>query len=190
MAPRLGHLLVAEDQLKSGVVVILMGSIPDRVLEAVDVYQDDFAEKIVFVRSYMSGYDKLVERGVTIPGNADISKLAVVELGVPEDIIVLLDGNAQSTKDEAIHVREYLRENTDINTIVLVTSKYHSARSKRTFVKVLKKLDREIEVLSRPSKYDDFNPDRWWKKREDAKRVVLEYLKLMHFFAWEQFKQN
>lgn len=49
-------------------------------------------------------------------------------------------------------------------------------------------IDKEINVLSCPTKYDDFNVDRWWKDREDLKRGALEYLKLMHFYVKEQFE--
>jgi hypothetical protein len=38
-----------------------------------------------------------------------------------------------------------------------------------------------------PTEYDDFNAEKWWQNREDLKRGVLEYLKLMNFYAREQF---
>jgi uncharacterized SAM-binding protein YcdF (DUF218 family) len=188
IVPRMGSFLVADDDLKSGTVIILMGSIPDRVLEAADVYHEGYAKGIVFVQSYMSGYEKLIVQGITIPGNAAISKMAALGLGIPEELLTLLEGNARSTTDEAKYIREYLRENQEIDTIILVTSQYHSRRSKRIFIRALRELNRDIEVLSSPSKYDDFNAQNWWKERESAKRVVLEYLKLLHFYAWEQFK--
>lgn len=188
IVPRMGNFLVADDPQERGTVVVLMGSIPDRILETADVYDEGYAERVVFVHSYMNGYDKLVERDVTIPGHADISKMAVMELGIPENMIVLLDGVARSTRDEAVSVKEYLRENKEVTRILLVTSSYHSRRSKLIFSNVLRDLDRDVEVLARPSKYDDFDAENWWKKREDAKRVVLEYLKLGYFYLWERFR--
>ena len=185
---QIGNFLVADDSLENGTVVILMGSIADRALEAADVYNEGYADSVVLVDSYMNGYDKLVERGVVIPGYADISKMAAVELGIPQNLVVLLEGNARSTRDEAVTIKEYLMDNKEITTIVLVTSSYHSKRSKLIFSKVLKELDRVVKVIARPSKYDDFNPERWWSRREDAKRVVLEYLKLSYFYLWEQYR--
>lgn len=122
IVPWMGNFLVADDHEERGTVVVLMGSIPDRVLETADVYDEGYAEMVVFVHSYMNGYDKLVEREVTILGHADISKMAVMELGIPEDVVVLLDGNARSTRDEAISVKEYLRKNKEISRVLLVTS--------------------------------------------------------------------
>jgi hypothetical protein len=46
----------------------------------------------------------------------------------------------------------------------------------------MKSMDREIKVLSCPTEYDDFYAEKWWKNREDLKRVLLEYLKLFHFY--------
>jgi hypothetical protein len=49
-------------------------------------------------------------------------------------------------------------------------------------------MDREIRVISCPSQYDDFNVERWWQSREDLKRGVLEYIKLLEFYGYEQFE--
>ncbi len=135
----------------------------------------------------MSGYQVLLERNVEVPGRADLSKQASVDLGVPKDSIIIVESSTLSTQDEAVALRDYLKDK-DINSMILVTSKYHSARSKKIFEKAMDGLDRDIKVLSSPSRYDAFNPEGWWKDREDAKRVVLEYLKLLNFYLREQFK--
>ncbi len=49
-----------------------------------------------------------------------------------------------------------------------------SNRQKKIFKKALNVLD--------PS-----NVNQWWKDREDIKWVILEYLKLVNFYFWEQF---
>lgn len=101
--PRLGEWLVAEDEIvKSDIIVVLMGSVPDRILEAVDLYHDGFAGQIVMVNSHMVGYDIILSRGVKIPGNAQLSKYAANSLGIQDEDILILDGDAKSTQDEAI----------------------------------------------------------------------------------------
>ena len=189
LIPNLGQWLVAEDELQeSDMIVVLTGSVPDRILQAVDIYNERYSDKIVLVNGYRVCYDIFVERGVEIPpGNAQLSKMAAIDLGVPEENILILEGNAKSTQDEALIIREYIRNNREIESIILVTSKYHSGRSKKIFRKALSGLDREINIYSSPSKYDPFNVNQWWKDREDIKWVVLEYLKLANFYFWEQF---
>ncbi len=189
LMPNLGRWLVVLDELQeSDMIVVLMGSVPDRVLQAVDIYNERYSDKIVLVNGYRVDYDIFVERGVEIPpGGAQLSKMAAIDLGVPEENILILEGSAKSTQDEALIIREYIRNNRVIESIILVTSKYHSGRSKKIFRKALSGLDREINIYSSPSKYDPFNVNQWWKDREDIKWVLLEYLKLANFYFWSSF---
>jgi uncharacterized SAM-binding protein YcdF (DUF218 family) len=187
--PSLGNYLVAEDEpQQSDIIVLLMGSGPDRMLGAVDLYTQGYADEILMVRNMVRGYDLVVSQGVNIPHNTDIAREVAVQLEVPVEKITVLPGDALSTQDEAIAVREYLKNEPDIDSLIIVTSKSHSGRAKKIFVKAMSSMDREIRVISCPTKYDDFNVDRWWKDREDLKRGALEYLKLMHFYAKEQFE--
>ena len=190
--PNLGRLLVIKDELQeSDMIVVLMGSFPDRIhriLQAVDIYNERYSDKLVLVNSYRVDNDIFVERGIEIPpGDAQLSKMAAIDLGVLEENILILEGSAKSTQDEALIIREYIRNNRTIESIILVTSKYHSGRAKKIFRKTLSHLDREISIYSSPSKYDPFNVNQWWKDREDIKHVVLEYLKLANFYFREQF---
>lgn len=187
--PSLGYYLVAEDEpQQSDIIVLLMGSGPDRMLGAVDLYHAEYADEILMVRNMVRGYDLVVSQGVKIPHDTDIAREVAVQLGVPVEKITVLPGDALSTQDEAIQVREYLKSEPDIDSLIIVTSKSHSGRAKKIFVKAMSSMDREIRVISCPTKYDDFNADRWWKDREDLKRGALEYLKLFNFYVREQFE--
>jgi uncharacterized SAM-binding protein YcdF (DUF218 family) len=187
--PSLGTFLVAEDEpQQSDIIVLLMGSGPDRMLGAVDLYHAGHADEIVMVRNMVRGYDLVVSQGVKIPHDTDIAKEVAVQLGVPVEKITVLPGDALSTQNEAIQVREYLKSEPYIDSLIIVTSKSHSGRAKKIFVKAMSSMDREIRVISCPTKYDDFIAEKWWQNREDLKRGTLEYLKLMHFYAKEQFE--
>jgi uncharacterized SAM-binding protein YcdF (DUF218 family) len=187
--PFLGTYLVAQDEpQQSDIIVLLMGSGPDRMLGAVDLYKQGYADHIVMVRNMVRGYDLVVSQGVTIPHDTDIAREVAVQLGVPEEKITVLPGDALSTQEEAIAVREYLKSEPDIDSLIIVTSKYHSGRAKKIFVKAMNSLDRDFKVISCPTNYDDFNAEKWWQNREDLKRGALEYLKLVHFYLKEQFE--
>jgi len=189
LMPNLGQWMVAEDKLQeSDMIVVLTGSVNDRILQAVDIYNERYSDKIVLVNSYRVDYNIFMEKGIEIPpGDAQLSKIVAIDLGVPEENILILEGDAKSTQDEALIIREYIRNNRAIESIILVTSKWHSGRSKKIFRKALSDSDREINIYSSPSKYDPFNINHWWKDREDIKWVVLEYLKLANFYFREQF---
>ena len=74
---------------------------------------------------------------------------------------MILLRDALSTKDEAVIVREYLKGEAEIDSLIMVASKYHSGWVKKVFVKAMKTLDREVEIISCPTKYDNFNVAEW-----------------------------
>ena len=172
----------------SDIMVVLMGSGPHRDAGAVELYKQGYAERIVLVKNMVRGYDLAVSQGVKIPHDSDTAREVAVQLGVPAERIIILPGDALSTQEEAVQVREYLKSEKDIDSLMIVTSKYHSGRAKKIFVKAMSSLDREVRVISCPTPYDDFNAELWWQNREDRKRVVYEYLKLFHFYLREQFE--
>jgi uncharacterized SAM-binding protein YcdF (DUF218 family) len=187
--PSLGSFLISQDQpQQSDIIVVLMGSGPDRMLGAVDLYKAGYADHIVMARNMVRGYDLVVSQGVKIPHDSDIAREVAVQLGVPAEKITVLPGDALSTQDEAIAVRKFLKNQKDIESLIIVTSKSHSERAKKIFVKAMKSMDREVRVISCPTQYDDFNAEGWWQNREDLKRGALEYLKLFHFYLREQFE--
>jgi uncharacterized SAM-binding protein YcdF (DUF218 family) len=143
---------------------------------------------IILAVLLVRGYNLVVSQGVKIPHDSDIAREVAVQLGVPAEKITVLPGDALSTQDEVIQVREYLKSEPDIDSLIIVTSKSHSERAKKIFVKAMSSLDREINVLSCPTEYDDFNAEKWWQNREDLKHGALEYLKLFHFYLREQFE--
>jgi uncharacterized SAM-binding protein YcdF (DUF218 family) len=151
--PSLGNYLVAEDEpQQSDIIVLLMGSGPDRMLGAVDLYHAEYADEILMVRNMVRGYDLVVSQGVKIPHDTDIAKEVAVQLGVPEEKITVLPGDALSTQDEAIAVREYLKTEPDIDSLIIVTSKSHSGRAKKIFVKAMTSLEREIRIIILPNR--------------------------------------
>ena len=165
-----------------------MGSGPDRMLGSVELYKAGYGDKIVMVRNMVRGYDLVLSKGVKIPHDTEIAKTVAVQLGVPQEKVSILPKDALSTQDEARRVRDYLRDNKDIDSMIVVTSKYHSGRAKKIFVRAMSSLDREVRVLSCPSPYDDFEAERWWQSREDLKRGIQEYAKLFNFYLYEQFE--
>lgn len=60
-----------------------------------------------------------------------------MQLEVPEEKITVLPGDALSTQDETIQVREYLKSEPDIDSLIIVTSKSHSGQAKKIFVKAM-----------------------------------------------------
>ncbi len=189
--PRMGTYLVAEhDLIEADALVILMGSVPARALEGAEVYREGFVRDIIVVQTHVESEELLAERGVKIPGQAELTSDALTQMGVPIGQIEVLPGRVRSTWEEAQVVCAYLADNREIDSLILVTSSFHTRRTLIIFERACRSLnlDREIELIIRPSSFDAFQAERWWQDRESAKRVVLEYMKLAYFLAWEQWR--
>lgn len=181
------YLVFSQKPEKSDLIVVLLGPIPDRALQAYDLYKAGYAKKILFANEFQFGAEKLKPFSIELENTSSILKRTLIKLGTTEDDVVILKDITASTQQEALAVSEYVQQHKEIRSILLVTSSYHSRRTFKIFTKALKRTGREIAVISSPSVYTDFNPNRWWNDRDSAKMVFLEYLKLMNYYLNEQF---
>jgi uncharacterized SAM-binding protein YcdF (DUF218 family) len=184
-----GKWLVKNDNpVHADALVILMGSIPDRVLETTDLYKAGFADRVVIVEESMGAYRELEARGAHIISNTQQCRNAAIALGIPEESIVVLPGDARSTQQEAIIVREFLKARPGIDTILLVSSSNHTRRASMIFEKALEKSGMQVVVYSCPSKYSNFNGKGWWRRKESIQVVLFEYIKIVNFLFIERYR--
>lgn len=179
-----GHALVTEDPPRqSDVIVVLMGGVPDRIVQGVELYQEGLADNVIMVRSHdLNNYDLAETLNLNIPGMVDINRNIALQLGVPQERIIILQERADSTRDEALAIRDYLQEHK-LDSVLLVTSRYHSMRAKKTFEQVL---GNGYQVVSMPSPFDLFDPDQWWKERRQQREVFFEYQKLLNLYLFKK----
>ena len=184
---RAGTWLVKEETPPhADAMVILMGSFPERVLQACDSWKSGLAGRLIIVEESMGPFSMLEERGVNIVSNSEQAVSSLKELGVPADSIILLPGDARSTVDEALAVKKYLASSSSADTIVLVSSPAHMRRAYMIFKKVLRDFEKPVCVGTCPSSYSSFNPDKWWRRKEDVQSVVSEMVKILSFLTIEQ----
>jgi uncharacterized SAM-binding protein YcdF (DUF218 family) len=107
------------------------------------------------------------------------SELAVayaVRRGYPAQWFVRVDHNEMNTRDEAqILLDEMQRRN--IHSFLLVTSDYHTARSRRLFLAAehARGGGPDMRVVAAPDQF--FKADSWWRNREGRKTCLMEWLK-------------
>lgn len=185
----LGKWLIKSDQSKKAdLIFILLGPVPDRALQAYDLYKARFAGKIIFANEFQFGSEQLKPFGITLENTASVFKRTLIQLGVKPEDIAILPQVTSSTQEEALALREHLSNNPDIKKVLLVTSSYHSRRTAMIFKKAQKKTNPVVEIISIPSSHTAFDAEKWWKQRDSAKMVVLEYVKLMNFLLIERFR--
>ena len=163
-------------------VIVILANWEDtiiRVRAGADLYKGELAKKIFVPRmQQMRGLEEIKKLGINIPENRDLVITILQGLGVPLDAIVTSTQEVTNTWDEAQEVRNLI-EHKGYKSVVLVTSKYHSRRAYLIFKDALKG---KATVISVPSSYDSSDPESWWKRDDDAKKVFMEYQKLLVYY--------
>ena len=185
-----GYWLVKDDNASSAdAIVILMGSISDRVLQAADLYDQNVASKVIIVGPKINEHKELEARGVSLPSNSDQARNALVAMGIPSDSITILPGYAsRRTLTEAMTIREYILNNPGIDTLLIVSSAQHTRRASMIFNSAFRNYERPVYILSSPSRYTYYDAERWWSTRHGIQAVSFEYLKMANFILIDRLK--
>ena len=181
-----GRVLVVSDPLPAhaDAIVILAGSVPDRVLEAADLYRAGIAPRIVVTRERVRRGDlALRTHGIRFPENDELTVKALRRLGVPDRALLRLRRRATSTDSEVRTIARWACSHR-IRHLVVVTSPVHTRRARL----ILRQgLGPRIALAVRPSRYDHFSARRWWHVRGDAKFVLTEWQKLANYWLNEHW---
>ena len=177
---RLGrYLIVAHQPESSDLIVCLSGGNVERGLAVADAYQEGLAGRIFIAREEPpDGYALLKKRGVNYPESIDLFMMILEGLGVPRSALLTSDRPVKSTFDEAEIISEIVKER-GYRSLIIITSPPHSRRAWLTFRKSIEESD--VRILMLPSRYSEFRPEDWWKRRRYVKTVIIEYQKLIYY---------
>lgn len=174
--PSLGTFLIVEDDMeKADVIVVLGGGDPQRAVVGAQLFKDGIAQKVVTTGAVKPDYADALCGGESF---AELGAKLVSINGVPPRHIEILTGG-ESTFEEALYVKNYMNENGYKKAIV-VTSIYHTRRTKLVFEKVFEKSD--IKIMIKPAFGGKLKPEGWWEREDDIVFVNNEWVKLMIYF--------
>jgi uncharacterized SAM-binding protein YcdF (DUF218 family) len=178
---RLGRLLKAPDPLqKADAIYVLGGSIIDRPLEALHLYREGYAPRIVLSPDKReNGAVALEHQGIHMPSTAEVVRdLFVDKLGVPASDIVLMPGSVDNTAQEADAVRTLVAAGHWKGLIVITDC----ATTRRAGYALRRAVGSDVSVISRCSRYDHYDPDHWWQSRADFRTTFYETPKLLAYW--------
>ncbi len=160
----LARALIREDALvKSDLIVALGGDHRcQREKRAAELYHQGWGRKVV-----VSGlqYAWGIHTG-------DAAKRYVISLGVPEvDILMIRD--TLNTRTEAVVLERLMREG-GYRSAIIVTSAFHSRRATFTVEQAASQMTFHSSPV--PPVAPEWNPDRWWSRREDVFLTVREFI--------------
>ena len=177
---QLGSLLGKEDPLQQAdAILVLSGSAMSRPLEGVDLYLAGYAPRIVLTRDQPAGgVPALAARGILFMTPVTRTHGVLLQLGIPDEAIVIPERVHGSTAAEAITLRE-LAAHEGWRRVIIVSSRYHLRRAGFAFRRELRGTD--IQILMRSTRYEAFDPDQWWRRRNDIQEVVRELPKVVAY---------
>ena len=171
--PFVGRFLSRTDPLqRSDLIVVLAGARVDRWLEAVELFKEGWAPRIVLSPGQVSALEvKLRGEGLKLPREGDIARDAVLSLGVPAGAVTVMPGGVDNTAAEAATLHRMLTAGS-VHRVIVVTSTYHVRRAGYAFEREFK--GSGIEIVARGSRYTEAQPARWWTRRDDVRFIMNE----------------
>lgn len=178
--PRAGRFLIVDDPIRpADALVVLAGARVDRWLEAVDLYREGKGKNILLSPGYLEPAEvRLRANGIDYPAATDLIRDAMVQMGIPATAITSIPEGMDNTAHEALFAARIARER-GWKSVVVVTSPYHTRRSLFAFQRELRGTGIDVQV--RGTRYDDIDPDRWWKRRHDFRFVSWELQKYIAY---------
>jgi len=178
--PFAGRYLIVDRPLQpADAVVVLAGARVERWLEAVDLYNEKVARRVLLSAGRVETAEMtLRERGVRFPLEADLAREAIIQLGVPADAVEVITRSLDNTAQEAAAAREFAVARR-WTTMIVVTSKFHTRRSLYAFEREFRGTNIRIQI--RGSRYDPAQADGWWRRRGDFRFVTSELQKLLAY---------
>jgi uncharacterized SAM-binding protein YcdF (DUF218 family) len=176
-----GRFLQHEDPLqRADAIFVLAGTRVERPLEAVDLYKEGWAPRIVLSPGRPEPAERLARaRGIRVPSDSELSRDVIQKLGVPASAIVAVDGYVDNTAQEANLLRAMVIAN-HWHRVIVVTSKYHVRRAGFAFRRGL--ADTPTTLIMRASRYDPSDPAHWWRSRADVRFAGSEWEKLILYW--------
>ncbi len=173
----LGSFLAREDALQhADAILVLSGTAITRPLEGADLYLAGYAPRIVLTRETREGGVRaLAARGIPFAEDVTRARGAFLQLGIPDEAIVIPERIHDSTAAEAITLRELVARHS-WHRVIIVSSKYHLRRAGFAFRRELRETG--LEIIMRGTRYDSLEPNQWWRRRGDARAIVAELPKL------------
>lgn len=172
----IGNFLINEDELKkSEVMFVLGGRAYERGNEAVKIFKQGYAHKIVCTSgNFPSDYLAL-----DLPYlESDATKVNITRQGIDDGLVTAIH-EGTSTFEEAEIILKYCEKN-QISSCIILSSKFHTGRAKKVFEKKLKAA--KIDFIIRGAPAADYDENKWWESEYGLINVNNEYIKMVYYF--------
>lgn len=146
------------------IVAVSGGDTAARTQEAIDLYKNDWAPKLIFSGA---AQDK------SGPSNAEVMRAQAIAQGVPASAITT-EKDSDTTEQNAVKTADIFNYK-DVHSAIIVTSAYHM---KRTMMEFRRKAP-SVTLRAHPVKSDDQWSVWWWTTPGGWRLAVTEIVKII-----------
>ena len=159
--------------------ILLMGdSSGERAYAALNFLNKNQNTKIVIEPEEET---KFISLGLAPPSYKTHEKYMLIS-GISEDRIIMPECVNTSTLEEALCLRTYVATNhIKLDSLVVITSWYHSSRAGWIFEKVF--ADTNIRIKTMAATSETSKPQLWWTRERSFLDVFNEYLKWAYWLV-------
>ena len=173
--PLFGKFLVVRDPLEKADAVLSLAGDQRRPRYAAELFLQGYARWFIITPLPL---DSQRERD----RYTNYVKNVALRMGVPEEAILLVPDIGRTTFEEAKNVKRFLEQN-DINSLLVVTSPWHTRRSRLIFEDVFKDSGKRISIQPMSDDvyghwYHTYRPEEWWTYKFGRDPTLSEYVKL------------
>lgn len=163
-----GVYISPKDKLaKSDVVVAVSGGdTSSRAMEAVRLYEEEWASHIIFSGAALDPESE---------SNAAAMRDIAIEAGVSPEAITIEEesGNTRQNADRTAALVRAL----EYDTIILVTSPYHQ---RRTYIEFENQLDPDVTIVNHPAPDEQWSRGSWWRSSFGWRITASEAPKVLY----------
>ena len=179
-----GQALVSVDvPRKADVIVLAQDAEGAALLDAVDLVKEGFATRVALFKAPTHPAEReFARRGLTLMTGTEFSQQLLHQLGVAD--VELIPAAVSGSRDEASLLPDWCVAK-GYQVIIFVSAPDHSRRLHRALARAT--AGRGLEVVIRPSRYADFDPDAWWLSRGGTRTEIVEMQKLLLDYVLHPF---
>ena len=174
-------LLITDAPLeKADAIVVLGGSANyrERSREAAKLMLEGRAPRVLITNDNMTGpWSSADQRNLFF---YERSLKVITNAGVPANNVEVLMQPVSSTQEEAELVRQYGEEHR-LNSVLIVTSAYHSRRALWTFSRAFRDTGIRIGLINVKPGDQSPRPATWWLSIRGWRLVPTEYVKMLYY---------
>jgi len=175
-----GRALIVKAEIGSAdALVVLSGSSSylERTQKAAELFRQGRAPVVLLTDDHTrGGWSQPLQ---TNPYFVDRATEELIKQGVPAERIRIVPGVAESTRSEALIVKDYAAAH-GFRSVLIITSAFHSRRALRTFRTSFAATG--IIVGLDPSSGSRTSAALWWLSPSGWRDVAGEYIKLVYYW--------